>query len=127
MMTNKRILQIAMEQSAIDANCLAEDFMKEENINVTSRKHLCARKYLDLPFTCNLISYGNNIVASIDRKYEEIVRKYIQKYPVEHCFETPNLHVLDEAFSKYDSKACFLSCLWVLLFVWSYVQGKSLI
>lgn len=109
MMTNEEILQIAMEQSAIDANCSAEDFMKTENIIVTSQKHPCARKYLDLPFSCNLISYGNNIVASIDEKYEEIVRDYIQKYPVEHCFETPNLYVLNEAFSKHGEQACFMA------------------
>ena len=29
-MTNEEILRIAMEQSAVDANCLAEDFVKTE-------------------------------------------------------------------------------------------------
>ena len=40
-----------------------------------------ARRYLELPFVCDLISYGTNIVASVDRKYETIVRNYIEKYP----------------------------------------------
>ena len=109
MMTNKEILRTAMEQSAVDANCQPEDFMKTEPVIVTSRKNPDARRYLKLPLACNLISYGNNIVASIDRRYEEIVRNYIQKYPVEHCFETPNLHVLNEAFAKHDLMVCFMA------------------
>ena len=109
MMTNKEILRIAIEQSAVDANCQPEDFMKTEPVIVTSRKNPDARRYLNLPLACNLISYGNNIVASIDRRYEEIVRNYIQKYPVEHCFETPNLHVLNEAFAKHDLMVCFMA------------------
>ena len=34
--TNNSILQIAMQQSAVDANCDAKDFMRSENIIVTS-------------------------------------------------------------------------------------------
>lgn len=109
MMTNKEILRTAMEQSAIDANCQAEDFMKTEHVIVTSKKNPESRRYLELPLACNLISYGNNIVASMDRKYEKMVRDYIEKYPVEHCFETPNLYVLNEAFEKYDLKVCFMA------------------
>ena len=37
-MTNQDILQIAMRQSAVDANCRAEDFTREENVVVTSVK-----------------------------------------------------------------------------------------
>lgn len=35
MMTNKEILRIAIEQSAVDANCQLEDFMKTEPVIVT--------------------------------------------------------------------------------------------
>lgn len=108
-MTNEEIYRIAMKQSAEDVNCRPEDFLKEENVIAVSTQNPRARKYLELPFECNLVSYGNNIVASVDRKYEKIVREYIEKYPVEHCFETPNLHVLDSAFSKYGMKVCFMA------------------
>ena len=37
-MTNEEILRIAMEQSAVDANCLAEDFVKTENKIVYSKE-----------------------------------------------------------------------------------------
>lgn len=108
-MTNKEILEIAMQQSAIDANCAAEDFKKHNNVIVESQNSPHARKYLDLPLACNLISYGTNIVASIDMQYKEIVEKYINKYPTEHCFETPNMHVINEAFMEHDMKVCFMA------------------
>lgn len=108
-MQNREILQTAMRQSAIDANCGLEDFCKTENVIVYSRKNGEARRYLELPFACHLISYGNNIVASVDEKYEEIVRGYIDKYPVEHCFETPNLHVLNDALARYGLRVCFMA------------------
>ena len=34
--TNENILQIAMRQSAIDANCHADDFLRKENVVVPS-------------------------------------------------------------------------------------------
>ena len=51
-MTNQEILQIALEQSAIDCNCKTEDFLATENKVVMSRKHEKARAYLPLPFYC---------------------------------------------------------------------------
>lgn len=107
--TNKSILEIAMRQSAADANCKAEDFMQEKNIVVTSAANPNARKYLTLPFACNLISYGNNIVASVSEAYRRIVSDYIDRFPVEHCFETPNLHVLDDAMRREGYRACFMA------------------
>lgn len=107
--TNKRILQIAMQQSAVDANCRAEDFLREENVIVQSQAAPNARKYLELPFECNLISYGNNIVASINEKYRRVVSEYISRFPVEHCFETPNLHVLNDAMQKDNLRVCFMA------------------
>ena len=107
--TNENILQIAMQQSAIDANCNAEDFSRTDNVIVFSKENISARKYLKLPHVCNLISYGSNIVATISEEYEDIVRAYINKYPLEHCFETPNLHVLNDAFQKTGYRICFMA------------------
>lgn len=107
--TNESILQIAMRQSAIDANCDAKDFMSNENIIVTSAVNANARKYLELPFYCNLISYGNNIVASINEKYRDVVSGYINRFPVEHCFETPNFHILNDEMQKDNLRICFMA------------------
>lgn len=108
-MNTKEIWQIAMQQSAIDSNCEAKDFCSRENKIVISKEHPKARKYLELPFVCDLVSYGNNIVASVQEEYKDIVQDYITKYPVEHCFETPNMHVLNDAFQEKGYRICFMA------------------
>lgn len=107
--TNKMIKQIAMQQSAYDANCEAEDFSRAENVITISKENPLARKYLKLPHVCNLISYGNNIVATISEDYREIVESYLSKYATEHCFETPNMHVLNDAFQQLGYRVCFMA------------------
>jgi len=109
-MTNKEILQIAMEQSAMDLNCRADDFLKYNNVVVvTSRIGPSAKRYYKEPIACILISYGNNIVASVKEEYREIVTEYINKFEFYHCFETPNMHWLDERLAKKGQKVCFMS------------------
>lgn len=108
-MTNREILEIAMRQSAVDLNCEPSDFEQSRNKIVYSKKNPEARRYLELPLSCDLVSYGTNIVASVSSEAEAVVRQYIEKYPVEHCFETPNLHVLDEALAPYGEKICFMA------------------
>lgn len=108
-MTNKEILEIAMKQSAIESNCNAEDFLKTENKVVISESSKDARKYLSLPFDCDLTSYGNNIVASTNEELAEFVKAYIDKYPIHRSFETPNLHLLNEGLQKSCMKICFIA------------------
>lgn len=108
-MTNKDILNTAMCQSAVDLACEPEDFLTDKNKIVISKKNQGTRKYLELPFECNLVSYGNNIVASVREDIAGVIENYIEKYPVEHCFETPNMNVLSEALAKYDLKICFMA------------------
>ena len=108
-MTNRQILQIAMAQSAIDLNCNAEDFCKDENVLVHSAASEGARRYLKLPFDCDLVSYGSNIVASVSPQAEAVVAAYIGKYPFYHCFETPNLHALDDALQPLGLRSCFMA------------------
>ena len=108
-MTNEEILNIAMSQSAIDSNCKAEDFKSLENKIVISRKNPNARKYLELPFSCDLTSYGNNIVASVSEELVDVVKEYIEKYEMICCFETPNLHFLIEKLKPYNLNMCFMA------------------
>ena len=108
-MTNQEILRIAMEQSARDLSADTSDFEKNENVVVTSRVSDGARRYLKLPFSCQLASYGNNVVASVSPEFREITENYINKYPVEHLFETPHLHVLNEALMAKGQKICFMA------------------
>ena len=101
--------KIAMMQSAIDLCAEPEDFEKNENVVVTSYENKRARRYLKLPFSCQLVSYGNNVVASVSPEFREITEKYINAYPIEHIFETPNMYVLNEALLKKGQKICFMA------------------
>lgn len=108
-MTNHELLKIAMQQSAYDCNCKTEDFVRDTNVVVISKAHPKARTYLELPLECDLVSYGNNIVAQVSNELSEIVRGYIEKYPVEHCFETPNMHILNDELQKHGLRVCFMA------------------
>ena len=108
-MTNQEIMQIALQQSAYDCNCSAEDFLSTKNKIVLSQKNEKARVYLTLPFECDLVSYGNNIVAQVSPRMKETVEWYIGKYPIEHCFESPNVIALNEKLAEFDYKVCFMA------------------
>ena len=108
-MTNKDIWRIALQQSAYDCNCTPQDFLTNKNFITISRKHEKARRYLPLPFACDMVSYGNNIVAQVSEELVDTVSSYINKYPAEHCFETPNMNALNEALAKHNLKVCFMA------------------
>jgi len=108
-MTNDEILRIALAQSAIDCNCRPEDFLREDSIVTESKVHPKARSYLPLPLECDMVSYGNNIVAQCSPRLMETVRHYIHTYPAEHAFETPHLHILEESLKPYGLKVCFMA------------------
>lgn len=96
-MTNREIMDVALRQSAIDLNCQPEDFFCGEPKIVYSQPHPQARKYLKLPFDCNLVYYGSNIVASVSREAEPMVREYIHRHEPYRCYETPEIHELGES------------------------------
>lgn len=108
-MTNSEIMQIALQQSAYDCNCIAEDFLKVSPVLTISRCDERARKYLKLPFSCQMVSYGNNVVASVQESIAPIAKRYLESYPVEHCFETPHLHILDDALRERGLRICFMA------------------
>lgn len=70
---NKDVLNVAMRLSAVDLACEPEGFLTDKNKIVISNKNQGVRKYLELPFECNLVSYGNNIVASMFEDIAEVV------------------------------------------------------
>ncbi len=98
-----------MTQSAIDISCDASDFTSGVNRVVISHESPNARRYLKLPFYFDLVSYGSNIVASTSENFADIAREYIDKYEVAHCFETPNLHVINDALLERGYNICFMA------------------
>lgn len=108
-MDNREILRIAMEQSAEDIHCAPSDFLCGTNVIVSSVLGVNARKYYKEPIVCNLVSYGNNIVASVKDGVRAIVEEYIRKFEFYHCFETPNMHWLNERLAEQGGKICFMA------------------
>lgn len=108
-MTNEEIWRVALEQSARDCGCAPEDFLARENRIVLSQKWEGARSYLPLPFACDLVSYGGNIVAQVSPELRDTVEWYIGKYAAVHCFETPNVIALNERLARFGCKVCFMA------------------
>lgn len=108
-MTNREMMEIAMRQSAEDMGCCAEDFKANGNVVFPLQLGKNARKYLKQPITCNLVSYGNNIVAGSIHETLDVVSEYVGKFEFYHCFETPNMHWLNERLLKKGHKICFMA------------------
>ncbi len=98
-MTNQDIIDIALRQSAIDLNCQPEDFFRGQPVFVRSKPHPDARRYLKLPFDCNLVFYGGNIVASVSEATEPLVREYLCQQEPYSFVSIPTLHKLDDALA----------------------------
>jgi len=109
MLTNKDILRIAMEQSAADIGCRAEDFVSDKSVIVPLKLGPNAKRYYQLPIGCNFISYGSNVVAAVTDETADIVAEYISKFEFYHCFETPNMHWLNERLAPLGLTTCFMA------------------
>ena len=108
-MTNQDILRIALRQSALEFGCQPEDFLAQTPTVTLSRPHPKARAYLPLPLACDIVSYGSCAVAMASEETAPDITAYLQKYPTEHLFETPNLHVLDALMAKHGLNVCFMA------------------
>ena len=108
-MTNHEMMEIAMRQSAEDIGCCAEDFKAAQNAVLAFKLGKNARKYYKEPITCNFVSYGNNVVAASISETMDIVSEYVGKFEFYGCFETPNLHWLNERLTERGHKICFMA------------------
>ena len=108
-MTREQMDKIARRQSALELGCAEEDFDRAENLVVLSRPCEKARKYLELPFSCQMVSYGSNIVASVQPELREAAEDYLRRFPAAHCFETPHLLALNDALLPHGQKLCFMA------------------
>ena len=108
-MNNNEIVRIAMEQSAKDIGCKAEDFLKNENVVVPFSLGEDAKKYYRLPIGCNFISYGNNVVAAATEECFAMVKAYVERFEFYHCFETPNMHWLNKQLAPFGQTVCFMA------------------
>ena len=108
-MTNREIIKIAMQQSAKDIGCQADDFIRDKNIISLFKLGKNAKKYYKQPIMCNFISYGSNIVAATTEEIFDIVKEYIERFDFYSCFETPNIYWINKRLFKFGYKVCFMA------------------
>lgn len=108
-MTNKEIMAVAMNQSAVELNAAPEDFTRDTPVMTSFHLGPTARKYYKEPIACNRVSYGSNIVAAVQDAYRPIVEEYLNRYTFYHCFETPNIHWLDQQMQAHGQRVCFMA------------------
>lgn len=105
-----KIWEIARRQSAYDCSCAPEDFLAEENRVFESYNNEKARKYLELPHICHLVSYGSNVVVSGQAALlPEIERILADRSDFWQCFEPRSIYRLNQVLAKVDARMCFLS------------------
>lgn len=109
MLNNEQIFEIARRQSAMDIGCYADDFLKKEPVVVDFCLGDKARVYFEEPLSCNIVSYGNNVVAAAKPDLREIVTEYVNRYEFYHLFETPNVLWLNEKIADKGYKICFMA------------------
>ncbi len=109
MFTNEKIQRIARDQSSLELNCHADDFLQSKAIITDFCLRKGARVYYKEPIACNFVSYGGNVVATAKPEIKEIVTEYINRYEYYHLFETPNLHWLSERLAAFGQKVCFMA------------------
>ena len=68
-----------------------------------------ARNYNPLPLECDIVSYGNNVVAQVSERTKSAVSEYINKFDAYHCFETPQINLLNDLLAPFDLKVCFMA------------------
>lgn len=108
-MTNRDMLEIALKQSAEDICCVPDDFKSGENVIIPFRLGANARNYYKLPITCHFVSYGSNLVAAATDEVADMVSAYVGRYEFYHCFETPNIHWLNDRLTEKGHKICFMA------------------
>ncbi len=108
-MTNREILQVAMEQSARDLGCGAADFLAGENKVFPWRLGPEAKKYYKEPTSGILLSYGSGIVAAVHGELCAAVEEYLCGREWYHAFGTPDLYRLNERLAVAGQEAAFLA------------------
>ena len=111
-MTNKEIMDIAMQQSAYDTNAKVSDFLQDTNVFVKSGVGPLARKYYKEPIACNFVSYGSNVVASVKDEFKAIneqISNFAQTYPT-NLKASSNEALLFMRRYRFANCSCFSCC-----------------
>lgn len=108
-MTNKDILKIAMEQSAIDYNCSIEAFTEDRNTIVGAKLITGRKSCYTHPLFCRMAYYGHGLVISVDEKMREYITEFAQRHQGYRCFDTPQLIALNHELERYGKCICHIA------------------
>jgi ribosomal protein S18 acetylase RimI-like enzyme len=61
-----------------------------------------------VPVTVHIL-HGSNIVVATTKEVSDLVTEYIGKFEFYHCFETPNMHWLNDRLLERGHKVCFMA------------------
>jgi len=101
MTSNREVLDRAMAQCAIDFNCAAGDFRKEEHV-LGAPLNREGRRYL-IPglFFFRMITFGGNAVIAADERIRPWLQDYVQGETGPELFEEPQQRGIDEVLTKF--------------------------
>ena len=103
-MTKEEIFSITREQLAVELNCEAADFLKDENIVTDAVCHEKRRKFQEEPFFLQMATFGNNAVISADKKMHAWLKEWVKGKRGFWLFEQHNFFELECELRKYGYK-----------------------
>lgn len=107
-MTNREIMDIALEQSAWDLQCGVSDFFKTDPVIVISRPEKRKKKFMPEINACELVTYGTNVVASVAPEIRGIAENYLRGKDPERAFEMPGILEFTEALQPLGYEIAYM-------------------
>ena len=83
--------------------------MQQQSIITLPCASTSARKYLDVPFRCSLVSYGKNVVACAEKVLHNELRQYLDGHKFYRCLTSPAVFELNEILASAGLKVGYMS------------------
>lgn len=99
--TKYELLDMTMRQCAVDLNCDAEDFKKNENVIVTPANLKGRRYFIPGIFFFRMITFGKNAVIAADERIRPYLKDYVKGKKGYELFEEPHQREIDMELKKY--------------------------
>ena len=107
-MTNRDMMEIALQQSAWDLQCDAKDFFKDEPVVVISHPEKRKKKFMPQINALEMATYGTNVVASVIPELKEVTEVYLKDKDPERAFEAPGIFELNRALYPFGYEVSFM-------------------
>ncbi len=107
-MTNREMMEIALQQSAWDLQCDTKDFSKDKPVVVISKPEKRKKKFMPEINAFEMVTYGTNVVASVIPELKEIAEAYLKDKDPERVFEAPGLFELNGALQPFGYEVSFM-------------------